>query len=147
MAEGTMTVQMIEVGLPKPVFAKLQRAAKLTYRSVEELLAATINATLVSPLDLPRDLANELAAMHIMSDAGLWAAAEPSMSPAEQLRLSQLNEMGGERTLTLSEQAEQQQLLKAYYRSMLRRAKALAILAQRGHPVPIVAEFGDDDVR
>jgi hypothetical protein len=30
-------------------------------------------------------LADELAAMHVMSDDMLWAAAEPSMSPAEQL--------------------------------------------------------------
>jgi hypothetical protein len=38
-----------------------------------------------------------------------------------------------ERDLTPAEDAEQQNLIAAYRRSVLRRAKALAVLAQRGH--------------
>jgi len=62
--------------------------------------------------------------------------AHPSLSPAEQIRLSQLNHKAGERPLTQSEKAEQEYLLSAYHRSVLRRAKALAILAQRRNQKP-----------
>ncbi len=130
-----MSEKTITVNLPEPAFRKLQRAAELTYRSVDDILTSTINATLVAPPDLPSDLADELAAMHLLSDDALWAAAQPSLSPAEQRRLEQLNHIAGERSLTEAEAKEQAALLKAYHRSVLRRAQALAVLAQRGHPV------------
>lgn len=139
-----MTIQTVSVGLPKPVFLKLERAAQLTRRSVEDVLVSTVNAALVAPPNLPTDLANELAAMHLFSDEALQAAAQPSLSPAEQLRLNQLNHLAGERPLTQAEAAEQADLLAAYHRSVLRRAKSLAILAQRGHPLPAAIEFPDD---
>ena len=140
-----MTTQTVSVRLPRPIFLKLKQAAELTHRSVEEILATTVNAALVEPFGLPADLANELAAMHLFSDEALWAAAHPSLSPAEQVRLSQLNHNAGERSLTQSETAEQEHLLDAYHRSILRRAKAMAILAQRGHPLEVETEFPDDD--
>jgi len=141
-----MTAQTVSVGLPRPVFLKLKRTAELTHRPVEEVLVATVNAALVEPPGLPADLANELAAMHLFSDEALWAATHPSLSPAEQFRLSQLNHKAGERPLTKAEKAEQEHLLTAYHRSILRRAKALAILAQRGHSLPVEIELPDNDL-
>ena len=140
-----MPAQTVSVQLPRPVFLRLKQAAELTYRSVEEVLVATVNAALVVPSGLPADLANELAALHLLSDEALWAVASPSLSPAEQLRLSQLNHKAGERPLTRAEEAEQAHLLTAYHRSVLRRAKSLAILAQRGHPLPVEAEPQADE--
>ena len=136
-----MRVQTVSVELPKPIFLKLKKVAELTHRSVEEVLVTTVNAALPEQRDLPAGLANELAAMNLFSDEALWAAAEPSLSPAEQRRLSQLNRSAEDRPLTKAEGAEQRQLLLAYHRSVLRRAKALAILAQRGHPLPDQAEL------
>lgn len=133
-----MPTQTVSVTLPRRVFLKLERAAELTHRSVDDVLINTLNAALVDPPGLPPDLANELAAMHLLSDEALNAAAQPSLSPAEQLRLRQLNQKAGERPLTKAEGEEQEHLLRAYHRSVLRRAKALAILAQRGHPLPSV---------
>jgi len=141
-----MATQTVSVGLPKPVFLKLERAAKLTHRSVEDVLITTVNAALVEPSGLPTDLANELAAMHLFSDEALKAAVHPSLSPAEQHRLSQLNHAAGERSLTEAEEAEREHLLTAYRRSILRRAKALAILVQRGHPLPVETVSQDDNL-
>lgn len=81
---------------------------------------------------------------HLFSDEALWAATRPSLSPAKQFRLNQLNHKAGERPLTQAEEAEQEHLLTAYHRSVLHRAKALAILAQRGHPLPVETELPDD---
>lgn len=50
-----------------------------------------------------------------------------------QSQLATLNEINDERPLTPSEEKEQMRLLAQYERSILRRAQAYAILAQRGH--------------
>jgi hypothetical protein len=81
-------------------------------------------------------VAAEFAAMNLLSDQALFAAAQPSLSPAESAWLKQLNHAAGERSLTQAEISEQTALLGAYHLSVLRRAQALAILAQRGHAIP-----------
>lgn len=127
--------QTVTLKLPDSVLLKLSRAAALTHRSVDEIVAATVDAALASHVELPDALEAELAAMHLFSDDALWAATYPSMSAHEQQRLAQLNEVAQERSLTQAEQTEQQALLSAYSRSMLRRAQALALLKQRGHDI------------
>lgn len=126
---------MLTIKLPNTLFHRLEGVAELSHRSVDEVLVSTLNATLVAPPDLPANLANELAAMHILNDAALWAAVRPSFTPAEPRRLEQLNDKAHEKPLTQAEGAEQTTLLDAYYRSVLRRAQALAVLAQRGYPI------------
>ena len=130
----------IPVQIPEALFRKLKRAADLTHRSVEDIAVTSLEAALPSASNLPHDIANELAAMHLFSDEALWAAAASSFSPAEEHRLNQLNTAAGERDLTPAEDAEQQSLIAAYRRAVLRRAKALAVLAQRGHRIPLTAE-------
>ena len=130
----------IAVHIPEALFHKLKRVADLTHRSVEDVTVTSLEAVLPSVQNLPPDIANELAAMHLFSDDALWAATAPSFSPTEEYRLNQLNAAAEERDLTPAEEAEQQSLITAYHRSVLRRAKALAILAQRGHRVPITAK-------
>lgn len=131
VADQTLTVR-----LPAAVAAKIQSAAALTYRTIDDIVATTIDAALVEPPSAPADLAAEFAAMHLLSDQALQAAARPSISPAELYRLRQLNHMAGERSLTPAEAAEQEALLHTYQVSALRRAQALAILAQRGYDIP-----------
>ena len=123
----------IAVHIPEALFYKLKRAADLTHRSIEDLAVTSLEAVLPVMQDLPLDVANDLAAMHLFSDEALWAATAPSLSQTDEFRLNQLNTAAGERDLTAAEGAEQQNLINAYQRSVLRRAKALAILAQRGH--------------
>src|SRR3990172_8110929 len=130
----------VAVQLHEPLFRRLKRAADLTHRSVEEIAATSLEAVLPPASNLPPDIADELATMHLFSDEALWAATEPSLSPAEERRLAQLNSAAGERELTPAEESEQQNLITAFQRSVLRRAKALAILAQRGHPIAAATE-------
>lgn len=128
-----MSTAMVSIQLPDTLFRKLKRAADLTHRPVEEIAATSLEAAFPTAPDLPADVADELAAMQVFSDAALQAAVEPSMSRTEQRRLEQLNAAAGERSLTAAEGKEQQALIAAYQRSVLRRAKAMALLAQRGH--------------
>jgi hypothetical protein len=140
-----MASTMIPVQLPESLFQRLKCAADLTHRSVEELAAAALEAALPLPPALPPDIANELAAMHLFSDEALWAATAPSFSATEEERLNQLNMAAAERTLTPAESTEQHSLITAYRRAVLRRAKACAILAQRGHRLPVLDEANTAD--
>jgi uncharacterized protein YnzC (UPF0291/DUF896 family) len=130
--------QSITLSLPEPTLRKLRRAAELTYRSVDELVTAAVNASLIgadTERNIPQELADELAAMSVLSDQALWAASELSLSAAQQRRLRQLNALPQTQALTEAEVQEQAALLNSYQRAVLRRAKALSILAQRGHAI------------
>ena len=140
-----MSRDTVAVELPAPLVARLKSAADLTHRSVEDLAASTLESSLPADSALPPDVSNELAAMNLLSDEALWAATEPSFSPSEERRLDQLNSAAGERDLTPAERVEQEALIASYRRSVVRRAKALAILAQRGHRVPVHATAEDGD--
>jgi hypothetical protein len=132
-----MSSLMIPISLPESLVRRLKRAADLTHRSVEEIAATSLEAVLPPSSNFPPDIGDDLTAMNLFSDEALWAAVEPSLSPSEELRLNQLNTAAGERSLVPAEEAEQSELIVAYRRSVLRRAKALAVLAQRGHHLPV----------
>jgi predicted transcriptional regulator len=126
----------VSVQLPKTIFHRLQRVAQVTHRSVEDVLATTVDAALPQASDIPADLADELAAMTMFNDEALWAATESSLSPAQQRRLDQLAHAGGSRALTAAESAELADLLDLRDRAVLRRARAMAILSHRGFEIP-----------
>jgi hypothetical protein len=54
---------------------------------------------------------------------------------AQQEELARLNEAGRERDLTSEERDQQEILLDAYDRMLVRRAQAMAILKKRGHDI------------
>ena len=78
-----MSERTITVTLPELEFRRLQRTAELTYRAMDDIVSSVLNVALSVPPDLPPELADELAAMRFFSDDALWAAALPSLSPAE----------------------------------------------------------------
>ena len=142
-----MSIERITVTLPESICRRrrLQRAAQLTFHSVDEVITKMVNLTLKSPPDLPPDLADELAAMALFTDEALWAAAESSLSPAHQRRLSQLIEASKEGNLIAAQSAELEHLLELYDRAVLRRAHVLAILSQRGYQISERTEWQDSD--
>ena len=91
--------------------------------------------------DLPESIAGELAEMMWLNDEDLRSATKPTFTTAQQQRLADLNDLVDERPLSLEEKAEQEALLVAYERSVLRRAQAVAILARRGHCAPQYSEL------
>jgi hypothetical protein len=127
--------QTVSVELPEPIFRRLRHIAELTQRSVEEVLATTIDAALPQTPGVPVEVADDLAALALLSDAALWSAAESTLAPEDQRRLKQLTQDGESRQLSEAEEAELAQLIDAYDRAVLRRAKALALLAQRGYNI------------
>lgn len=133
-----MEQETVAVELPRPLFQRLERVARNTHRSVEEILATTLNATLPENNDLPVELADQLAAMVLYSDDALWAATASSLSQAQQRRMEQLIQKGKERKLSRSEKMELDNLMDEYDRAVLKRAKALAVLSSRGFDLPLL---------
>jgi len=125
----------VNVQLPERTFRRLQRAAEVTHRSVEDVLASTVEAALPAFSHVPEPLATDLAAMVMFNDDALWAAAESALSRAQQRRLNQLTHAGGQRSLTSAEAAELAQLIDLRDQAVLRRARALSLLAYRGYEV------------
>jgi hypothetical protein len=125
----------VSVQIPERIFLRLQRISEATYRPIEEVLATTISVALPHSPDLPSEIDDDLSAMTMFSDDALKAAVESSLSPSLRRRLNQLSHAGGQRPLSAAESAELVHLVDLYDRAVLRRARALAILAHRGYPV------------
>ena len=128
-------IRAVNVAIPEPLFERLKRVAARTFRPIEEILSSALDVALPIDPDLPQDVADELVAMSFFSDEALQAAAQSSIAPAQTQRLRQLVHDGGERTLSAAEQAEMDAALQLHDVAVLRRARALAILAQRGHVI------------
>ena len=125
----------LSIKLPESVFQKVQRAATHTQRTIDDIIVNTLNAAFVAPSDIPAELADELASMHYDKDEMLWQALRPSINAKQRKRLQELSEQTNERALTPAELEEQNVLLLAHHRSVLRRAQAIAILTLRGYTV------------
>jgi len=100
----------------------------IQYFGVEDDAVASVQG-------IPSNLLNELTTMAKAKDDDLWNAINPSVSPQQRDRLSELNAFGGERELTQAERNEQEALLMEHHRSILRRAQAIAILTMRGYSI------------
>ncbi len=94
--------------------------ASHTNRPISDILivsAASLLPVAEADVTLPTELADELAAMRLFSDEALWKATEPTLSPEQQLRLTELTHQQGERALLQAEQQELNSLLAEYDRS------------------------------
>lgn len=129
-----MLEQSITITLPHTTLQRLKQTAVQTRRSIDEILAQTIEAMLMSPSTLPVDW----SALHLLSDEALWRLFHTPFPNIEQTRLQTLNHLAGERVLTQAEEAEQTALLEKYQHAVLHRAQAMAVLKLRGHQIPQV---------
>jgi hypothetical protein len=53
----TYQAETVTVKLPIPIYRRLKRVAEITYRSVEDVLASTVDAALPLDPNLPSDVA------------------------------------------------------------------------------------------
>ncbi len=133
-----MAVQTITLRLPEDIYRRLQRAAQLTKRPLEDVMFQTIRGNLPPTVDdLPADLQEDLAAMANLGDEALWAVvrqAQPSAQWRRHQHLLRKNEAG---TLTSAEREELDRLRLITDRFVLERSFALALLKWRGHTLPM----------
>jgi hypothetical protein len=131
-----MTAQAVTVSLPSPLYERLARRAQRTRRSVE---AELVDAAATLPDDeldeLPVDMAEAIAALHLLGDEDLWRAAGQRLAGEKADGIEELHMKRQREGLSASEIEALATLMKEYTRIMLVRSRAAAILKQRGHDV------------
>lgn len=130
-----MDVHSVTVNVPDTVYRRIQRAAKQSQRSVEQLLGDAVALLAPERGDLPADLQHALAQMVYLNDAALWSAARTSLQQEQQQRLEALHDKQQRQHLSPTERAEEQKLVQLYRETQLVRGNAVALLQQRGYDV------------
>ncbi|MCO5193146.1 MAG: hypothetical protein M9928_11510 [Anaerolineae bacterium] len=128
MARHTLTLTV-----PAAIYRQIEARAKRTGR--------TLNAEVVALLE--KSLAGDgfpttgafLAQLALLTDTELWLAAAVRARPEEDLLMQQLLDKRQRTGLTALENDSLQQLATHFERIMLTRARAAALLKQRGHDV------------
>lgn len=100
-----------------------------------DVLAATVGKKPQS-LDDPTAF---LASLELLDDAALWNAAHSKLAGEASFELEELNFKRQREGLTESEEARAEELSRQYERQMLLRAKAVALLKQRGQEIHLIS--------
>ena len=119
----------IAVTLPTEVLQRAEQLARCTGRSVDQLLAETIELSLrpLGTSSLPEE------SMAEWSDERVQAAADdPGLSAADDRRLSELLTRQQAGTLIDAERPELAALMEVYQTQLLRKARALRESVRRG---------------
>lgn len=130
-----MAAQAVTVSLPSPLYERLARRAQRTHRTVEAELADAVATLPDEPDELPAEMAEAIAALHLLEDADLWRAAGQRLAADKAERIEELHLKRQREGLSASEIEALATLMNEYTRIMLVRSRAAAVLRQRGHDV------------
>jgi len=131
-----MAVQAVTVNLPDPLYQRLAQRASRTHRTVEAEIVNTMNTSLPDePGELPVDMAEAIAALHLLGDDDLWRAARQTLDMEKATNIEALHLERQSQGLSASKTDALATLMKEYTRIMLVRSRSAALLKQRGHDV------------
>jgi len=132
-----MTVTSVTVQIPQPLYHRLERAAVRLQKPLEDLLTETLQAALPPADEISASIQAEIATLDGLDDAKLRDVAESEMALRDQQALDRLLDLQSMRPLTDDEAGHLEELRADYGRVLLRKARAFALLAERGQPLPI----------
>jgi hypothetical protein len=130
-----MSGQAVTVSLPSPLYERLARRAQRTHRTVEAEIVDAVATLPDEPDELPADMAEAIAALHLLGDEDLWRAAGQRLAGEKADRIEELHLQRQREGLSPSESEALATLMNEYARIMLVRARSAALLKQRGHDV------------
>ncbi|HWO20212.1 MAG TPA: hypothetical protein VNO30_15695 [Kofleriaceae bacterium] len=130
-----MAVQAVTVNLPGPLYEQLARRATMSHRTIEAELVDAVATLLDEPNELPADMTEAIAALHLLGDEELWRAARQRLAPEKSSEIEELHRKRQRDGLSASEIEAIATLMKEYTRSLLVRSRSAALLKQRGHDV------------
>jgi predicted DNA-binding protein len=119
----------ITVTLPTEILQRDEKLARCTGRSVDQLLAETIELSLrpLGTSSLPEEGMTEWSDERVLE-----AVDDPGFSMAEDRRLIELLHRQQAGTLTAGERPELTALMEVYQTQLLRKAQALREAVRRG---------------
>jgi len=133
-----MSIQDVTLRLPEPLFQRLKQRADQARHSVEDELLDVLAMAVPVVDELPPDLAEAVSSLATLDDESLWQAARNRMPVDAAEQLEQLHFKRQREGLTAAEVDEAAALLHRHERVMLVRARAAAMLKQRGHDVSVL---------
>jgi hypothetical protein len=132
-----MSAETVAIHVPASLHHRLERWAKLSNRSVENVVDQTLTAGIPPlPDNIPDDASTELVALESLNDEALWQVAQDVMRAEKQAQLSQLLEKNKLATLSETETTKLTELQTEADQLMLRKAYAYVLLKWRGHRLP-----------
>ncbi|MCB0084944.1 MAG: hypothetical protein KDE47_28585 [Caldilineaceae bacterium] len=129
-----MTTSTVNVPVTYELYQRLKQAARWQDKSVETVLSETLDSVLPAQESVPSAMSQEMNKLASLPTEVLLQVAREVMSDADQAAIEQLVDWQSIRVLTDAEQQRLASLQVEYERILLRKARAFALLAERGQP-------------
>ncbi len=136
----------VTLPVPADIYDRASHIAAVTARSIETVLLQRLKEAFTDPLpEVPPDEQRELHALTLLSDEALWTIARGQMAGEKQARLQTLMVINTHGTLDVPQRVELESLVEQGQQLGLRKAKAAALLSERGYPIPLDALSSIDE--
>lgn len=131
-------MQTLTIPLPEKVYHRLQHAARIAGKPIQDVAARSIDENLPPLMDsIPARYREELAAMEKLDDTALWPIARSRVEEQSQRRyLRLLKKNSSALKLSPKEKEALTESRATADRVMLRKAYALLLLKLHGHRLP-----------
>lgn len=130
-----MPTKPVTLNLPEELYARATRLAEQAQRSVEAEIVEAVAKGLAPEDKLSTDYEQVLASLELLDDNALWRAAYSHLSKKASAKIEKLHHKRSSEGLTPDESAALKALLDQYEYFMLVRAKAAAMLKERGYDI------------
>jgi hypothetical protein len=128
----------VTLPVPADIYDRASHMAKVTAQSVEAVLLQQLKDAFADPLpELPPHEQRELDALTLLSDEALWTIAREQMAEYKQARMQTLMDANAEGTLDNIQRSELEALVEQGQRLSMRKAKAAALLTERGYTMTL----------
>ena len=129
------TQRALTVPVPSETYEPFRARAERARQSVEQAVVQAMQAALAAEANTAAERQAMLAALESFDSPTLWQLVRRGAETEDVLVLAALNEKRQRDGLTAAEEAAVQTLIREHDRAVLLRAKALAVLRQRGQDV------------
>ena len=129
----SMNDHPVTLPVPAEIYDRASHIAAVTEQTVEAVLLQQLKDAFTDPLpELSLAEQRELEALTLLSNDALWTIAREQMAGDTQARLRVLMRANTEGTVDALRQAELEALVEQGQQLTMRKAKAAALLAERG---------------
>jgi hypothetical protein len=141
-----MSHYSVTLPVPDYIYDCARRIAEGTSQSIEAVLLQQLKDAFTDPLpDLAPEEQRELEALKFFSDDALWTIAREQMPEDRQVRMQTLMNANSQGTLEDTQRSELEALVAHGQRLSVRKAKAAALLTERGYQVTLAALSSADE--
>ena len=135
-------MQSVTVQLPEGVYRRLQRAAEIAGKPIDQIAAQSIQESLPPMLEvIPAKFRADLQTLERLGDTELWRVAHRTVDEKDQRRYRRLVKKKGLGALNDRDRTSLSDLRAEINRVMFRRGYAWMLLKLRGHRVPTLTEL------